>query len=377
MKKTRIVMRILIALGGGWVGFQLRTYFRSIWVMLQWDQWLSVYPWRSVAIDAAVVFIFGLIFYFIAPLILSGIQKLIQLVEKILQRVPLEDVIIGSGGLIVGLLVANLMGLALNGIPVFGSALVLLVNVILGFLGLRLALYQKNDVMKLFGAIKRDKNDVPASGSILTASIGSGKAGECRAKLLDTSVIIDGRIADLCATGFLEGPLVVPLFVLTELQLLSDSTDPIKRARGRRGFDILNRIQKEINFPVIITEKDYENDNAVDSKLIKLSQETGYKLLTLDYNLNKMSVLQQVQVLNINDLANALRTIVLPGEMLTVTILKVGREAGQGIAYLDDGTMVVVDGASRIVGKTLSVEVTTSLQTSAGRMIFAKTRTNN
>ncbi len=377
MKKTKFVMRILIALGGGLVGFKLTTYLRSIWVMLQWDQWLSVYPWRYIAIDAAVIFIFGLIFYFIAPLILSGIQKVIQLMEKILQRVPLEDVIIGSGGLIVGLLLANLMGLALNGIPIFGSALVLLFNVILGFLGLRLALYQKNDVMKLFGAMKREKNEAPVSAAILSASPGSGKAGECRAKLLDTSVIIDGRIADLCATGFLEGPLVVPLFVLTELQLLSDSTDSIKRARGRRGFDILNRIQKEINFPVVISEKDYENDNAVDSKLVKLSQETGYKLLTLDYNLNKMSVLQQVQVLNINDLANALRTIVLPGEMLTVTILKVGREAGQGIAYLDDGTMVVVDGASRIVGKTLPVEVTTSLQTSAGRMIFAKTRTNN
>lgn len=374
MKKTKFVMRILIALGGGLVGFKLAAYLRSIWVMLQWDQWLNVYPWRYIAIDAAVVFIFGLIFYFIAPLILSGIQKVIQLVEKILQRVPLEDVIIGSGGLIVGLLLANLMGLALNGIPIFGGILVLLVNVILGFLGLRLALYQKSDVMKLFGAIKREKNEISSNAPTLSGSTGSGKAGECRAKLLDTSVIIDGRIADLCATGFLEGPLVVPLFVLTELQLLSDSTDSIKRARGRRGFDVLNRIQKEINFPVIISEKDYENENAVDSKLVKLSQETGYKLLTLDYNLNKMSVLQQVQVLNINDLANALRTIVLPGEMLNVTILKVGREAGQGIAYLDDGTMVVVDGASRVVGKTMTVEVTTSLQTSAGRMIFAKAK---
>jgi uncharacterized protein YacL len=237
----------------------------------------------------------------------------------------------------------------------------------LGFVGLRLALASKNEIQSFFS--RKDRSE--EAPQPLTREVRDNKQ-EAKGKLLDTSVIIDGRIADLCATGFLEGPLIVPLFVLSELQLLSDSADPIKRARGRRGFDILNRIQKEINYPVIITEKDYENETAVDAKLVKLSQETGYKLLTLDYNLNKMSVLRQVQVLNINDLANALRTIVLPGEVLNVTIIKVGREAGQGIAYLDDGTMIVVEGANRLVGKNLDVEVTTSLQTSAGRMIFAK-----
>lgn len=339
--------------------------------MFQWDSWLNVAPWRALAVDVVSIVLVGLIAFLFSPLLITAVEKLIHLMEIILQKLPLADVLIGSVGLIIGLLLANLMGLALRGVPFIGVSITLALNIILGFVGLRLALYQKKEIQKFTDFFRRDRSDISVKPSSQLENQNT-RSPEQKGKLLDTSVIIDGRIADLCATGFLEGPLVVPLFVLSELQLLSDSTDPIKRARGRRGFDILNRIQKEINFPVIISERDYENETAVDTKLVKLSQETGYKLLTLDYNLNKMSVLQQVQVLNINDLANALRTIVLPGEGMNVTIIKVGREPGQGIGYLDDGTMVVVDGASRLVGKTLMVEVTTSLQTSAGRMIFAK-----
>jgi uncharacterized protein YacL len=371
MKRTKFFIRVLLALAGAYIGFQLLSSIRLLYTMLQWDSWLGVEPWRYLAADISSIIFIGFISFLLAPLLISAVEKLIHLTELILQKLPLEDVIIGAIGLSIGLLLANLMGLALMGLPVIGVSITIGLNVIFGFVGARLALYQKKDILRVTTMLRRERTEVstkvPSPGELPTS-----RASEQRGKLLDTSVIIDGRIADLCATGFLEGPLVVPLFVLSELQLLSDSADPIKRARGRRGFDILNRIQKEINFPVIISEKDYENENAVDTKLVKLSQETGYKLLTLDYNLNKMSVLQQVQVLNINDLANALRTIVLPGEGLNVTIIKIGREQGQGIAYLDDGTMVVVDGASRMVGKTVMVEVTTSLQTSAGRMIFAK-----
>lgn len=289
MKRTKFIIRILLALAGAYIGFQLLASIRLLYTMLKWDVWLVLEPWRYLAADIFSVFFIGFISFLLAPLLISAVEKLIHLTELILQKLPLEDVIIGAIGLSIGLLLANLMGLALMGLPVIGVAITLGLNVILGFVGVRLALYQKKDIIRFTGLLRRERAEVAPKITSMTEPTASRNT-EHKGKLLDTSVIIDGRIADLCATGFLEGPLVVPLFVLSELQLLSDSTDPIKRARGRRGFDILNRIQKEINFPVVISEKDYENEHAVDAKLVKLSQETGYKLLTLDYNLNKMSV---------------------------------------------------------------------------------------
>ncbi|MBI3999616.1 MAG: TRAM domain-containing protein [Candidatus Omnitrophica bacterium] len=190
--------------------------------------------------------------------------------------------------------------------------------------------------------------------------------------LLDTSVIIDGRIADICETAFLWGKLYLPRFVLKELQLIADSSDPLKRNRGRRGLDILNRMKKNPMIEIKIHETDYAELNTVDAKLVKLAQELGGKVLTNDFNLNKVAELQGVRVLNINELANALKPIVIPGEMMQVRILKEGKEQDQGVAYLDDGTMVVVDNGRRRIGQTLSVTITSVLQTQAGRMIFAK-----
>lgn len=190
--------------------------------------------------------------------------------------------------------------------------------------------------------------------------------------LLDTSVIIDGRIADICETSFLQGKLFLPRFVLKELQLIADSSDPLKRNRGRRGLDILNRMKKNPMIEIKITETDFAELNTVDAKLVKLGQEMGAKVLTNDFNLNKVAELQGVKVLNINELANALKPIVIPGETMQVRILKEGKEQDQGVAYLDDGTMVVVDGGRRRIGQTLSVTITSVLQTQAGRMIFAK-----
>lgn len=191
-------------------------------------------------------------------------------------------------------------------------------------------------------------------------------------KLLDTSVIIDGRIADLCETGFIEGSLVVPQFILQELQHISDSSDGLKRARGRRGLDILNVIQKMVNIKVEIVEDDFPHVKEVDTKLIELAKKMDAKVLTNDFNLNKVAGIQGVKVLNINDLCNALKPVVLPGEAIKVFVLKEGKENGQGIAYLDDGTMVVVDHAKRWIGKNVDVIVTSVLQTSAGRMIFTR-----
>lgn len=191
-------------------------------------------------------------------------------------------------------------------------------------------------------------------------------------KILDTSVIIDGRIADICQTKFLEGTIVIPQFVLEELQHIADSSDALKRNRGRRGLDILNRIQKEMPIPVEIYEGDFDDIQEVDSKLVKLAKITGGTVVTNDFNLNKVSELQGVTVLNINDLANAIKPVVLPGEELSVYVVKDGKEQNQGVAYLDDGTMIVVEDGREYVGSQLDVLVTSVLQTSAGRMIFAK-----
>jgi uncharacterized protein YacL len=189
--------------------------------------------------------------------------------------------------------------------------------------------------------------------------------------ILDTSVIIDGRIADVCETGFLDGDLVIPQFVLRELQAIADSSESTKRTRGRRGLDILNKIQKQAYLKIIIDDTDYPSIKEVDQKLIQMAKETGYAILTNDFNLNKVAEVQSIQVLNINQLANALKPIVLPGETMKVQILKEGKEPGQGVAYLDDGTMVVVDNGRKQIGRTVEVTVTSVLQTTAGRMIFA------
>jgi len=203
-----------------------------------------------------------------------------------------------------------------------------------------------------------------------------GNAIEENLKILDTSVIIDGRIADICETGFLEGVFIIPQFILQELQYIADSSDSLRRAKGRRGLDILHRIQKMSSLTVRIVEEDFPKIKEVDTKLVALAKYLGAKIITNDFNLNKVAELQGVSVLNINELANAVKPVVLPGEMLKVFILKEGKETNQGVAYLDDGTMVVVENARRLIGKNQDVTVTSVLQTTAGRMIFAKPSDN-
>lgn len=223
--------------------------------------------------------------------------------------------------------------------------------------------------------------------SLVGVQLGSYKAREFRTKIkeppqtgrkivgiLDTSVIIDGRISDVCDTGFLEGDLVIPQFVLKELQAIADSSDSTKRTRGRRGLDILNKMKKQANVNIIIDETDFPSVKEVDQKLINLAKETGFTILTNDFNLNKVAEVHSIQVLNINQLANALKPVVLPGEIMRVQVIKEGKEANQGVAYLDDGTMVVVDNGKKCLGKTVDVTVTSVLQTTAGRMIFASNK---
>jgi uncharacterized protein YacL len=201
-----------------------------------------------------------------------------------------------------------------------------------------------------------------------------GKGFEEDLKILDTSVIIDGRIADICEAGFLEGVFVVPQFILQELQYIADSQDSIKRARGRRGLDVLHKIQKMTNITVKIVEEDFPKIKEVDAKLVALGQMMNAKIITNDFNLNKVAQLQGVSVLNINELANSLKPVVLPGETMRVFVLKEGKEYNQGVAYLDDGTMVVIESGRKLIGKNADVIVTSVLQTTAGRMIFARSR---
>ena len=201
-----------------------------------------------------------------------------------------------------------------------------------------------------------------------------GKGFEENLKILDTSVIIDGRIADICEAGFLEGVFIVPQFILQELQYIADSQDSIKRARGRRGLDVLHKIQKMTNITVKIVEEDFPKIKEVDAKLVALGQLLNAKVITNDFNLNKVAQLKGVSVLNINELANSLKPVVLPGEIMRVFVLKEGKEYNQGVAYLDDGTMVVVENGRKLIGKNTEVVVTSVLQTTAGRMIFAKAK---
>jgi uncharacterized protein YacL len=220
----------------------------------------------------------------------------------------------------------------------------------------------------VLGANKGDLLNLGALGGLFTTE----KQPRKNFKVLDTSVIIDGRIADVCETSFVDGVLVVPQFVLRELQLVADSSDPMKRNRGRRGLDILQRMQKMSNITVQIAEEDFPHIREVDLKLIELARLFDGKIVTNDFNLNKVAQLQGVPVLNINELANSLKPVVLPGEIMRVFILKEGKEYNQGVAYLDDGTMVVVDNAKKMISKTIDISVTSVLQTTAGKMIFGK-----
>lgn len=279
--------------------------------------------------------------------------------ETALQRLPARMTL--GGGIGLGL------GVFLSGMLMFSSSLTFSpASVISQFATLATLL-----IFPYFGLIvglrygKEDGPDVKI--------MGVSDAGRAPVpKLLDTSVIIDGRIADLCETGFIEGGFIIPQFILQELQHISDSADGLKRARGRRGLDILNHIQKNVEIDVRIVEDDFSHVKEVDAKLVELGKKLGAKILTNDLNLNKVAELQGVRVLNINELTNALKPVVLPGETIRVFVLKEGKEAGQGVAYLDDGTMVVIDNAKRCIGKNVDVVVTSVLQTSAGRMIFSR-----
>lgn len=283
--------------------------------------------------------------------------KLLNRFQHAIQDIPGTDLLLGAVGIIAGFLIAFLPSVILFRSQ-WGWVFALIVYAICGVIGYVIAVQKKDDLLNFFRPSR-------------TGHEGGGEEPAVPARILDTSVIIDGRITDICYSGFLEGELVVPRFVLNELQAVADSDDPLKRNRGRRGLDVLNALQRQDRVDVRIEEADFPEFSAVDSKLVALGKALNLPVMTVDFNLNKIAELQGVRVLNINDLANSLKPVVLPGESLSVSLIREGKEAGQGVGYLDDGTMVVVEGGKRFIGSEVETVVTSILQTPAGRMIFA------
>ena len=329
----------------------------------------------SFILGVVCIAVTGLIFFIIAPHAQKGSEKFAQELDVSLRKVPLHELICGTIGLVLGLLIAFLISAlwsTLN-VPVLGTILSILVYIFFGYTGMYIA--------------RKKSKDIVVGLRQMTVSKGGKTAGKNKAsrhsqmspKILDTSVIIDGRIADIMKTGFVEGRIVIPEFVLVELRHIADSSDPLKRNRGRRGLDILNKIQSQYGVEIYNTdsEKSLNEIPEVDAKLLQLALNMGGKVVTNDYNLNQVASIKGVSVLNINELANTLKPVVLPGEEMVLTPVREGKENSQALAYLDDGTMIVVEGGKRHIGREITTVVTSVLQTSAGRMIFAKPKHAN
>ena len=278
--------------------------------------------------------------------------------RRTIRQIPAQQLLAATIGLIVGLIIATLTAFPLSLLPdPWKSVLPFLSLILFGYLGAWVMVMRERDFFAILGGrLSRD---------------GFAKSSGDKSVLLDTSVIIDGRIADISRTGFIDGTMTIPRFVLAELQHIADSADSLRRNRGRRGLDMLNKLQKESIVPIRITDLDIEEVHEVDDKLVRLAKNLHCPIVTNDYNLNRVAELQGVRVLNVNELANAVRAVVLPGEGMRVRVVQEGKELGQGIAYLDDGTMVVVENGKKHLGNTTDVIVTRMLQTNQGRMIFA------
>ena len=309
--------------------------------------------------------------YLISSFILKQGLVIAKRLERILTHIPNQELIAGTIGLLFGLIIANLIGVAFNQVPIIGPYIPIILSAIFGYSGLKL-MARKGPEMYYNYVQQWGGEGTKKTSRFKMFSTHKSDKTTSTPKLLDTSVIIDGRIKELCNTGFIEGPLMVPLFVLNELQIISDSADATKRNRGRRGLDILKEMQDANKVAIEVVEDDYDDLTEVDSKLMRLALDKQWKLMTNDFNLNKVARVQGIEVLNLNELANVLKPALIAGEWIRVQIMKEGKEIHQGVAYLDDGTMIVVEDGKPYVGQTVEVMVTSILQTSAGRMIFAR-----
>ena len=318
------------------------------------------------------LFVFSWLALVLAPFITNSIFNYAELLTSSLSKIPTSDILVMVFGIGIGLILANLIGSPFSRLPIVGPYIPIILSLILSVVGAKLALRKHNDIVGFFNRIPNRKVIKPEEKQpdVLAGPLGD-RLYSCN-KLLDTSVIIDGRIMDIVAAGFLDGQLVVPNFVLEELQKLSDSADNLKRAKGRRGLDLVQDLRISYKDQVVVVDNDFDDISEVDAKLVRLAKQAQAAIITNDYNLNKVAGIQGVKVLNINELANAIKPVVIAGEEMHVYLVKEGKEPNQAIAYLDDGTMIVVENGRHSIGTSIPVVVTSVLQTAAGRMIFAK-----
>ena len=354
------IIRLLFVIVGAAVGFY---YLPPIWIAMR--NRLGVQLARPI--ESAIDFLIGaLVFWLISLLLTDWTIKMLKQAENALTKKSLTYLLFGAISTIFGLILAILISIPLwrLSIPVVNNVLPVLLMILFSYLGFHLGTTRQDEWRRLLTRRGRDDQEAQV--------IKRQDENYHHYKILDTNILIDGRIYDLVKTGFLEGTLLVPNFVLYELQYIADAGESIKRVRGRRGLDILNKLRSEKIVPVEMYKGDFEDIKEVDEKLIALAKKVDGVIVTNDYNLNKVIQFQNVQVLNINNLAKSLRPRVIPGEQLTVVVVKKGTERQQGVAYLDDGTMVVVEDGRYYMNEQLDVEVTSALQTDAGRMIFAR-----
>ncbi len=361
------LVRSALTIAGGFVGYGVFLLAQFLFAVTGHEDIMQFKKVEEICMAAFFVIIFALIFFRLTPALKNHSKKVANNIESDLQKMSANDLVLGTIGLIAGLIIAFLISQIYGGIkiPFVDVILNIITYIILGYLGIVVATRKGKDIRNSWLMSKK------------ISSVG-GKGNKMKTdaipKIFDTSVIIDGRISDIMKTGFLEGPIVIPEFVLVELRHIADSSDALKRNRGRRGLDILNKIQTEYGIDIYntVADKALEDIPEVDAKLLKLAQMMNGKVVTNDYNLNKVASIKGVDVLNINELANTLKPVVLPGEEMILALVKEGKERNQAVAYLDDGTMIVVEEGKAFIGQTIKVLVTSVLQTAAGRMIFAK-----
>ncbi len=364
---VRKIYRLILAIVGILIGLSV-SYFIS-YIFNAVPQLPDLTERIGLIVAAFSMLAGGIIFFLIAPALQRAFSRWIQEIDSSLKKVPIRVFVCGSIGLILGLVIAYLISQLWSGIEIPGLriALSVAVYVLMGYLGVNLSARKADELTTGFRGLS-------ASRTTRSSKAPKGKSRAPAPKILDTSVIIDGRIADIMKTGFIEGQIVIPEFVLVELRHIADSSQALKRNRGRRGLDVLNKIQEQYGIEIYNTEneKRLKDIPEVDVKLLELADSMQGKVVTNDYNLNKVAAIKGVEVLNINELANTLKPVVLPGEEMKVTPIRQGKEAGQALAYLDDGTMIVVEDGASSIGRETAVTVTSVLQTSAGRMIFVR-----
>lgn len=351
------ILKVLFTVLGGFLGYIIGKFLLDLKYIN--SQPFLQFEYSRYAVYAVLCILFAIIFYLLSNRFTDIVSKVFKKVDSLISKVPVWDLLIGFiGGSI--LLLIYYLGFSrfVESLPYVGTFLSLIIKIVVFVLGVQIGASKKEELLSLMPNYRAKHSKTSKKSEV--------------PKILDTSVIIDGRILDICRTGFIEGPLIIPSPVLEELRHIADSADGLKRNRGRRGLDILNKIQKEIDIEVRIWSKEIKDAKEVDVKLLVLARELGGKVVTNDYNLNKVAEFQGVSVLNINELANSVKPILLPGEELSILVSKAGKEHNQGIGYLDDGTMIVVENGRKFVDSTIDIVVTSVLQTAAGRMIFAR-----